>query len=133
MVTLDIDEFDKIIENYGRKLADRVVLAISEKCRDFINTGDFAARYKGGVFVMILPGESLRKAAKRGKQFCKTIAKSKYTLDDMRGEHVLSFTISMGATRFINGDTAGAVTRRALEALDSAKKAGGNRLVSEKR
>ncbi len=51
----------------------------------------------------------------------------------MRGEHVLSFTISMGATRFINGDTAGAVTRRALEALNSAKKAGGNRLVSLKR
>lgn len=133
MVALDIDEFNKIIENYGRKLSDRVVLAISEKCREFLKTGDFVARYKGGVFVMILPGESLRKAGKRGKAFCKAIAKSKYTLDDMSGEHVLSFTISMGATRFKNGDTAGAVTRRALEALDSAKKAGGNRFVAEKR
>jgi len=132
MAALDVDEFNKIIKNYGRKLADRVVLAIAEKCREFLNAGDFAARYEGGVFVMVFPGESLRKAAKRGKQFCKTIAKSKYTLDDMRGEHVLSFTISMGVTRFINGDTAGTVTRRVLGALDSAKNAGGNRLVSEK-
>jgi diguanylate cyclase len=133
MVAMDIDEFDKIIENYGRNLSDRVVLAISEKCREFLRTGDFAARYKGGVFVMILPGESLKKAAKRAKQFCKAISKNKYTLDDMQSTHVLSFTISMGITGYISGDTAGTVTRRSLEALSSAKKSGGNRVDIVKR
>ena len=132
MVALDIDEFDKIKETYGRKLGDRVVLAIAEKCREFLRTGDFSARYQAGLFVMVLPGESLKKAVKRSKQFCKTIAKSKYTLDDMRSEHVLSFTVSMGVSRFKNGDTAGTVTRRTLEALESARNAGGNRVVSDK-
>jgi len=47
MVAQDIDEFDKIIGNYGRKLADRVVLAISERSQDFLKTGDFSVRYKG--------------------------------------------------------------------------------------
>jgi len=132
MLALDIDEFDKIIETYGDKLSDRVVLAIADKCRDFLKTGDFAARYKGGVFVMILPGESLKKAAKRAKRFCKTISKSKYTLDDMQSEHVLSFRISVGITAYKKGDTVGTVTRRALEALDSAKNAGGNRVETKK-
>ena len=133
LVALDIDEFNKILQNYGPKLGDRIILAIAEKCREFQKPGDFAARYEGGVFVMVLPDESLKKAVKRAKQFCKAIAKSKYTLDDIRSEHVLSFTISMGVTRFITGDTVEAVIRRALMALNYAKSAGGNRVVSKKR
>jgi len=132
MAALDIDEFDKIIENYGDKLGDRVVLAIAEKCREFLKSGDFAARYGGGLFVMILSGETLRKVAKRGKRFCRSVQKSKYALGDMRSEHVFSFTVSMGLTPFKKGDTAEAIIRRALTALKTAKRDGGNRIVSGK-
>ncbi|MCF8130986.1 MAG: GGDEF domain-containing protein [Deltaproteobacteria bacterium] len=132
MAALDIDEFDKIVENYGDKLGDRVVLAIAEKCREFLKSGDFAARYGGGLFVMILSGETLRKVAKRGKRFCRSVQKSKYALGDMRSEHVFSFTVSMGLTPFRKGDTAEAIIRRALTALKTAKRDGGNRIVSGK-
>ncbi len=132
MAALDIDEFDKITKHYGNKLGDRVVLAIAEKCREFLKSGDFAARYGGGVFVMILSGETLRKVAKRGKRFCKSVRKSKYALGDMQSEHVFSFTVSMGLTPFKKGDGAEAIIRRALTALRSAKGEGGNRIISWK-
>lgn len=132
MLALDIDDFAKIVEVYGPKLGDRVTLAIAEKCREFVGPSDFLARYKGGAFVMVLPSESLKHAAKRAKRLCKTVAASKYTLDDVKAEHVLSFTISVGAARFKRHDTVATVTRRTLEALHTAKRSGGNRVVSKK-
>ena len=133
MAALDIDDYDKILEHYGNKLGDRVVLAMAEKCREFLKSGDFAARYAGGLFVMVLSGETLRKVAKKGKRFCRSVEKSRYALDHSMGsEHAFSFTVSMGLTSFIKGDTAEAIIRRALAALKSAKRDGGNRIVSEK-
>ncbi len=132
LAALDIDEFDKILKIYDHKIGDRVLLAIADKCREFLKSGDFTARYEKGLFVMVLSGEKLRKVAKRAKQFCKSIEKSKYALDDMRSEHVISFTVSIGLTPFIIGDTAETVIRRALAALNSARNAGGNRIISRK-
>jgi diguanylate cyclase len=132
LAALDIDELDKIVKIYDHKIGDRVLLAIADKCREFLKSGDFAARYEKGLFVMVLSGEKLRKVAKRAKQFCRTIEKCKYALDDMRSEHVFSFTISIGLTPFIIGDTAETVIRRALAALNSARNAGGNRIISRK-
>jgi diguanylate cyclase (GGDEF)-like protein len=110
-----------------------VVLAMAEECREFLKSGDFAARYGGGLFVMVLSGETLRKVAKRGKRFCRSIEKNRYALEHMREVNTLfSFTVSMGLTSFTDGDTAETIIRRALTALKSAKREGGNRIVSEK-
>jgi len=128
---LDIDDFKKINDKYGHQTGDRVILAVISKCRQSIRGEDFLARYGGEEFAIILPGASLKNAAKKADHICKSIAATRYCLDDVPGIPILSITISIDVSCLQRADTVAAVTRRADKALYAAKYAGKNRVFSE--
>ena len=133
ILLLDIDDFKKVNDNFGHQTGDRMLMAMANKCREFIRSDDFLARYGGEEFVVVLPGASLRNAVKKGKLICKEIAKARYALEDSKEDTIISITISIGASVHKKGDTVATIIERADKALYTAKQAGKNRVVSEKK
>jgi diguanylate cyclase len=132
LLMLDIDDFKKVNDLYGHQTGDRVILAIINKCRQSIRGEDFFARYGGEEFVIILPGASLKNAIKRAQAICKSIASTRYYLDDVAGSPTLTVTVSIGVSSLQKADTTASVTQRADKALYAAKHKGKNCVVSEK-
>ncbi len=131
VLMLDIDNFKKINDNYGHQTGDRVLVALARKCAGFIRNDDIIARYGGEEFVILLPNASLKNAVIKADKLCKTIAGTRYALDDVDAGTTLSITISIGVSTFNNGDSPMTVIVRADRALYQAKKQGKNRVISE--
>lgn len=132
LLMLDIDDFKRINDTYGHLIGDRVLLAFATKCRNSIRADDFIARYGGEEFVILLPGASLRNAKKKAKQICKSLADSRYTIDNAGSNQVLSATVSIGVSTLHKEDTSAMVIERADKALYLAKNSGKNRVETEK-
>lgn len=129
ILLLDIDDFKFINDTYGHPIGDRVILALTNVCRQMIRSDDFLARYGGEEFVILLPGASRRNAAKKARQLCEAIAQTRYTLDDDDGP-TLSITVSIGVTARERRDDVEALTARVDKALYQAKTEGKNRAVA---
>ncbi|MDJ0667704.1 MAG: diguanylate cyclase [Desulfobacterales bacterium] len=126
ILLLDIDDFKCINDTYGHPIGDRVILALADVCRQMIRSDDFLARYGGEEFVILLPGASRRNAVKKAHQLCKTIAQTRYTLED-DDPPTLSLTVSIGVTARERRDDAEALIARVDKALYQAKQEGKNR------
>ncbi len=126
VLLMDIDDFKRINDTYGHPIGDRVILALADVCRQMIRSDDFLARYGGEEFVVILPGASLRNAAKKARQLCQIIARTRYALDD-DDTSSLSITVSIGVAAFGRRDNAESLIARVDKALYQAKTEGKNR------
>jgi len=131
VLILDIDDFKAVNDTYGHPVGDRVLLAMADTFSHMVRSDDFLARYGGEEFVMVLPGASRRNAAKKAKQICKTIHKTRYTLDQNDDQPPLALTVSIGATAFKKGDVVATVLERADQALYKAKQAGKNCVMTK--
>jgi len=132
LMLLDLDDFKKVNDTFGHQTGDRVLVALVNKCRQFIRSEDTLARYGGEEFAIILPNASLRNATKKGKQICQDVAATRYAVESHPEQEPLGVTVSVGVAAYRKGDTLKSIIDRADEALYSAKREGKNRVVSEK-
>ena len=132
LMIIDIDNFKLINDSYGHLVGDRVIVALVQKCRQFIREGDFLARFGGEEFVIILPEASLRQTMNRARKLCEAISDALYAVDDSDKSEPLSFTVSIGVSVFRRNDTLESILERADKALYRAKDFGKNQAVSEK-
>ena len=132
LMLLDIDDFKKINDRYGHQTGDRVLVALVNKCRQFIRSEDTLARYGGEEFAIILPSASLKNAIKKGKQICQAVAATRYAIEGNSDQDSLGVTISIGVAAFSKGDTVKTMIGRADESLYLAKHNGKNQVVSQK-
>jgi diguanylate cyclase len=131
LLMMDLDDFKKINDTYGHTVGDRMLLAFAEKCLASVRSDDFFARYGGEEFTLILPGASLRNAAKKAKKLCRTIAAARYAADPSPAADVVAVTVSIGVSAYRKGDTVQHLLDRADQCLYKAKAAGKNRVVAE--
>ena len=132
LLMIDIDNFKNINDRHGHHTGDRVIMAVVNKCRQYIRGEDFFARYGGEEFVIILPGASLANAIKKAIHICESVASTWYRLDDDKKGQTLNITISIGVSCCQKTDTSTSVIKRADKALYAAKHAGKNCVYSEK-
>ena len=131
LLMLDIDDFKKINDDYGHPIGDRVLVALVKKCNELVREQDFLARYGGEEFAIVLPGASLRNAAKKAQRIRKAIAGTRYTPDKEQKGEAISITVSIGVSSFAKNDSVFTVIDRADRSLYQAKRTGKNRVVSE--
>lgn len=62
VVMVDLDHLKELNDRFGHEIGNRAVLAIARQLRQNLRTTDFAARYGGDEFVVLLPHSSLREA-----------------------------------------------------------------------
>jgi diguanylate cyclase (GGDEF)-like protein/PAS domain S-box-containing protein len=127
VIMIDLDHFKRVNDTYGHEAGDEVLKALavtlSEQCR----RGDFACRYGGEEFVIVMPNINTDTAYERAE----TIRESLNSLHVPYGHYNLSVTISMGIACYpVNGDTREAILRAADQAMYGAKEAGRDHILS---
>ena len=125
MAVCDIDFFKKINDNYGHQSGDKVIKLIAKLIFTRLREVDFAGRYGGEEFVLLMPETSPESAHIVLEKIRKTIAKAAFRFK----ENPVSITISFGLAGFEKEDTVESVFERADKALYQAKEQGRNRCI----
>lgn len=96
LLIFDIDHFKAVNDTYGHLAGDAVIKQIAQLLKDLSRATDFAGRYGGEEFVLLMPNTELTEAAQLAEQLRQLIAQ---TVIEHQGIK-LQVTISLGLSEF---------------------------------
>jgi diguanylate cyclase (GGDEF)-like protein/PAS domain S-box-containing protein len=127
VIMIDLDHFKRVNDTYGHEAGDEVLKTLAVTLSEHCRRGDFACRYGGEEFVIVMPNINMDIAYERAEN----IRQSLNSLRMPYGNFNLTITISMGIACYpINGDTREAILRAADLAMYGAKEAGRDHILS---
>jgi hydrogenase-4 transcriptional activator len=117
------DDFDAVNERLGREAGDRVLREVAERLRASCRGSDVPARYGSAIFACVLPDTPAEAARGAVERTCAALRDRPY----LDGALPLAFSAGFAAydPRGEPVESAVEVVRRAQQALQRAKKAGG--------
>ncbi len=123
LLMLDIDHFKTLNDTYGHITGDKILAKVAQILLQSIRSIDYAARYGGDEFIIILVETYIDQAVKTAERIRTHVEKLTYPA----GKSTISITVSIGAVECRSDDsTTTAVFSRADNALYEAKRAGRN-------
>ncbi len=124
---LDIDHFKRVNDRHGHQAGDRVLTDIAHMVQQKVRTTDFAGRYGGEEFLLVLPRTDVFGAASLAERIRAALeAMTEHTSEGK----VFKVTVSMGVAELVDRENTDSFVGRADEALYRAKAAGRNRVES---
>jgi diguanylate cyclase len=128
ILTLDIDQFKQLNEEFGHRAGDEVLKRVAS-----ILAGNFeremTGRLQGDDFLVLFPGKRADSAFVLAEEVRRALEDSGITFTVGKKNHDLSFRISGGVATFPNdGSERIDLMRKADEALYRAKRTGRNRI-----
>lgn len=121
---IDIDHFKTLNDTLGHIAGDEIILSVAEKILHCIRSVDFAARYGGDEFVIILSETTADEAVKTAERIRSHVANIQYNSTDQLARVV---TLSIGIIQSEAEDTSLThLLSRVDSALYQAKHAGRN-------
>jgi diguanylate cyclase (GGDEF)-like protein len=125
ILVLDLDHFKRFNDTHGHQAGNLLLRAMADTVRHIKRDSDFAARFGGEEFVVLVPGEAAD-AVRLAERL--RIAVSELTLPQLGPDGRV--TVSIGVASFPEQATSAAeLFERADQALYVAKDAGRNRTV----
>ncbi|MFQ3307564.1 MAG: two-component system cell cycle response regulator [Candidatus Midichloriaceae bacterium] len=125
---IDIDDFKKINDTFGHVTGDIILKEISDIILKTLSDSDFAARFGGEEFVVILKEKTAIQAKETLENISHEIAQSK-TLD-YTARYIVKYTISAGIKDISEDDTLHSLIHESDIKLYTAKRSGKNMIVS---
>lgn len=126
ILMIDLDRFKALNDDYGHVAGDEAIRRIAEHIRDTLRKSDYAARFGGEEFVVLLPKVDAPHAFELAERLRLAVASTPVHFD----HHQLRVTASIGVASYPehgrNGDL---LIRRADAALYEAKDQGRNTTV----
>jgi len=124
ILMFDIDDFKNINDTYGHDVGDVVLIDLSKILKQSIRATDYAARWGGEEFMVLLPETSIDETSR----IAQTIRENVETYQPL---HIkLPITISIGVAEFMADiDTKDSFIKNVDVALYQAKKGGKNQVV----
>lgn len=103
VVSMDIDDFKEINDQYGHAIGDRVLAAVAAVMRKELRQMDILTRYAGDEFVAIMPMASSHMGVAVGERIRNAVESQKFSV---REGKVVKLGVSMGVACFPDeGDT----------------------------
>lgn len=118
MLMIDVDEFKSINDGYGHEAGDKMLVAVARTILQTIRPGDFAARFGGDEFVVLLPVTGSAHGAAIAERIRIAVADA---------DSSPPMTLSIGAAAFCASNRL--TSQSADRALYRAKESGRNRVV----
>jgi len=120
----DIDHFKDINDRHGHRIGDQVLSSIAKLLGATLREADFAIRWGGEEFLLVLPGCPLDEALVVAEKLRHAIAAAQPTPT----EPTIRVTMSLGVSELGAEETADHAISRADDALYVAKRAGRNQV-----
>lgn len=126
-MVLDVDHFKRFNDTYGHDAGDYLLREVGQLLRRSVRQSDFACRFGGEEFVLILPESPVEEARKRADQ----IRQGFHALGlSHQGKVLGQVTVSIGVAAYPDhGADRDVLIRSADEALYRAKHEGRDRVV----
>ncbi|WP_368184693.1 GGDEF domain-containing protein [Aestuariibius sp. HNIBRBA575] len=119
LIAMDLDKFDLINVDLGRREGDRILCDVVQICSDVLRQDDMLARIDSDMFLVFLPGASREVAGRISARLGRAISE-----DIFKGD--LTLTASFGLANYQGGGEVSALLTEVEEQLQRAKNAGGN-------
>ncbi len=127
VVLIDIDHFKWINDSFGHLAGDLVLSQVGKLIIENTRLGDFACRYGGEEFVIVMHDIGIGHAVQR----IDTLREIVFNMDFLDKKQIMKITVSAGIAAFpLNGHTTDTLLFAADQALYAAKNAGRNRVVT---
>ncbi|RFC33441.1 MAG: diguanylate cyclase (GGDEF) domain-containing protein [Candidatus Nitrotoga sp. SPKER] len=125
VLMMDIDYFKTLNDSHGHIAGDEVLTAVAKILSRSIRSIDYAARYGGDEFIIIMVETTADMALKTAERIRSQVTDMRYSANGQ----IVSVTVSIGIVQCTQSDDATpiAVFSRADSALYEAKRAGRNR------
>lgn len=131
LLMIDIDHFKKFNDTWGHQTGDQVLRLVASTIKKQLGEDDILARFGGEEFIAILPGADLS-AGLTVADRARVSLESKELLRRSTEERLGRITASFGVATCVPGDTPASLIERADQCLYAAKRAGRNRVVSDR-
>lgn len=128
LLVVDIDHFKDVNDRHGHAFGDLVIQALSSTLTGSIRASDFAFRYGGEEFVLLLPGLVAARAMEVAERVRAGMREARRSAPDGTRPVV---TVSIGVAQMRPGDSAETLFSRADAALYRAKSSGRDRVELE--
>ena len=126
LLTLDLDHFKAVNDNYGHDAGDIVLKELAKLLQGLTREHDIVARTGGEEFVVLAPFSGIEQVRPFAERLCRMVANMRVDL----GRIVLRPTVSIGlATTFETIDPK-ALVKMSDERLYTAKQTGRNRVCA---
>ena len=122
---MDIDRFKGINDNYGHPCGDLVIREIGAKLLNRLRKYDYAGRYGGEEFFVLLSNSTEQQAEGIGDRFRHEMGETRFTCNGA----TFGVTLSIGVARFRPHEPQEAWIERTDRALYKDKESGRNRVV----
>lgn len=121
---MDIDHFKKVNDKHGHDVGDEVLKMVSMTLKRGVNGTGLVCRWGGEEFIAIIPAVDISMLKSVAGRLRALVEQSRFS----NGQHIVSVTVSAGATMAIPGDTVDSVVKRADALMFQSKKQGRNRV-----
>jgi diguanylate cyclase (GGDEF)-like protein len=122
LLSIDIDHFKQINDNYGHPTGDRVLRDFAQALSASLRQHDHVGRVGGEEFAVLLPEANLGQGIQAAERVL-TMARG-LRVNDPHGSAWINFTVSIGIAGNLRGSTLEQLVSRADEALYRAKREG---------
>jgi diguanylate cyclase (GGDEF)-like protein len=122
IIFFDIDFFKKVNDSFGHDKGDDVLEELSHLLKREIRHIDFAFRYGGEEFIVLLPETNLDNAVKIAERLREDVKNYNFSVDRQ-------ITISLGVAEYKKDETVREVIKRADKYLYQAKSEGRDKVV----
>jgi diguanylate cyclase (GGDEF)-like protein len=122
---IDIDKFKGINDNYGHQCGDMVIREIGARLQAGLRKYDYAGRYGGEEFFVVLSNSNEQQAFGIAERFRKDMEE----LRQQCGGDSIGVTVSIGVARYSPGESQESWIERVDRAMYQAKQSGRNRIV----
>jgi diguanylate cyclase (GGDEF)-like protein/PAS domain S-box-containing protein len=121
IVMMDIDKFKFFNDTYGHNYGDKVLKQVAQKITENLRKTDFAGRYGGDEFLVILPRTTINEAKSITERILNVV--SQININDIKEK----ISLSIGIVKQLNEEEVSEVIERADKTMYNAKQSGGNK------
>ncbi len=125
---IDLDRLKAINDSFGHEVGNQAIAVVADALKDTLRESDFAARFGGDEFVVVLPYQSPQEAGVFAQRLCALVARRPVWPNE---DHALNLTVSIGVAGHVHGQplaTVDELLRGADLALYEAKRRGRGRV-----
>jgi diguanylate cyclase (GGDEF)-like protein len=127
ILLIDIDDFQKVNDEFGRQEGDRVLQELCYILGQSLRAVDIIARHGEDEFILLLPETKKALAKRTAERVLKNVKKYDFFKDNLR---VKDLNVSIGIAGFPeDAGRTDEMVKKANSALHKAKQQGGNKVI----